>query len=116
MMFEKMGHTVTIVDNGRDAIDRLAEETFDAVLMDCEMPVMDGYEATRRIRSGQEPGVNPRVPIIALTAHVLPGQRQKCLSAGMDDYLAKPLRLSAVREAFIRCGLLKGIPLGRSEP
>ncbi|SDR81123.1 PAS domain S-box-containing protein [Opitutus sp. GAS368] len=115
MMFEKMGHAVAIVENGQEALERLAGGNFDAVLMDCEMPVMDGYEATRRIRSGQEPGVNPRVPIIALTAHVLPGQRQKCLSAGMDDYLAKPLRLTAVRETFIRCGLLKGIPLGRSE-
>jgi CheY-like chemotaxis protein len=107
MLFEKLGYRVTIVNNGQEAIDRLARQNFDAVIMDCQMPVMDGYEATRRIRSGQEPGVNSGVKIIALTAHALPGERQKCLTAGMDDYLAKPVRLSAVREVFLRCGLVK---------
>ena len=110
MLFEKLGYHVTIVNNGQEAIDRLARETFDAVIMDCQMPVLDGYEATRRIRLGQVPGVNPRVKIIALTAHALPGERQKCLTAGMDDYLAKPVRLSAVREVFLRCGLVRNAP------
>jgi PAS domain S-box-containing protein len=107
MMFEKMGHQVTMVGNGQQALEALAQQRFDAVLMDCEMPVLDGYEATRLIRSGKVPGVNPRVPIIALTADTLFGQRQKCLSAGMDDYLAKPVRLTAIRESFVRCGLYK---------
>ncbi len=107
MLFEKTGCTLAVVGDGRAAIDELARQPFDAVLMDCEMPGMDGYEATRRIRSGKEPGVNPRVRIFTLTAHVLAGERQKCLSAGMDDYLTKPLRLDSVWEAFMRCGLIK---------
>ncbi len=109
MLFEKAGHTVVVADNGREALVELAQRTFDAVIMDCQMPEMDGYEATRRIRSGRESGVNPRVPIIALTAHALPEDRQKCLNAGMDDYLTKPVRVAALREAFLRCGLLKGV-------
>ena len=110
MVFEKMGYAVTLAANGREAIAELARQPFDAVIMDCVMPELDGYEATRRIRSGLEPGVNPRVTIIALTAHALPGEKQKCLSAGMDDYLTKPVRLNAVREVFLRCGLIRSGP------
>jgi CheY-like chemotaxis protein len=108
MLFEKMGHSVEVASNGKEGLVRLAQASFDAVIMDCQMPVMDGYEATRRIRTGKEPGIVPWVPVIALTAHALPEDRQKCLNAGMDDYLTKPVRLSAVHEAFLRCGLIKG--------
>jgi CheY-like chemotaxis protein len=107
MLFEKMGHSVVIAVNGQEALAKLNGHHFDAVIMDCQMPVMDGYEATRRIRSGKEPGVNASVPIIALTAHAMPDDRQKCLNAGMDDYMSKPIRPAAIREAFMRCGLLK---------
>jgi HPt (histidine-containing phosphotransfer) domain-containing protein len=72
--------------------------------MDCQMPVLDGYDAARQIRARALPGINPRVPIIALTAYARPEDRAKCLAAGMDDYVSKPLRGSVLQEALQRCG------------
>ncbi|SDH36726.1 Signal transduction histidine kinase [Pseudomonas flavescens] len=88
-MLSKQGLYVALANNGEQALQRLQEETVDLVLMDCNMPVMDGYEATRRIRD------NPawqHLPIIALTANALSEERERCLAAGMSDYLAKPFR------------------------
>jgi two-component system, sensor histidine kinase and response regulator len=89
-MLLKRGYTVEIVTNGREAVQRLSPE-HRAVLMDCEMPVLDGYRATAEIRA-RERGDGRHVPIIAMTARALADDRQRCLDAGMDDYLAKPLR------------------------
>jgi signal transduction histidine kinase/ActR/RegA family two-component response regulator len=83
------GHEVRTAETGTAAVSAVGEERFDVVLMDCQMPEMDGYEATRRIRALEEGG--GRTPIIALTAHDLKGDRERCLRAGMDDYLAKPV-------------------------
>ncbi len=102
---ERLGHAIDITNNGVEALAQLARQTYDAVLMDCQMPVMDGYTTTKRIRSGELAGVNPRIPIIALTAYAMPSDREKCLAAGMDDYLAKPLRVAELIEALRRCGL-----------
>jgi PAS domain S-box-containing protein len=102
MQLAKMGHTVEIVGNGELALERLARERFDAILMDCQMPVLDGYETARRIRAGGVPGLDPRVPIIALTASATAEDRQKCLAAGMDDFVAKPVRPAEVAEALRR--------------
>lgn len=88
-MLGKQGLDVVLANNGQQALERLQETTFELVLMDCNMPVMDGYEASRRIRA------NPawqHLPIIALTANALSDERQRCLAAGMNDYLAKPFR------------------------
>ncbi len=88
-MLNKLGYPVAVVGNGQQALDYLAQTNADLILMDCNMPVMDGYEATRRIR------LNPawqHLPIIALTANALADERERCRSAGMDDYLAKPFR------------------------
>ncbi|KIP88038.1 MULTISPECIES: response regulator [Pseudomonas] len=88
-MLSKQGIDVTLANNGEQALERLQEETVDLVLMDCNMPIMDGYEASRRIRA------NPawqHLPIIALTANALSEERERCLAAGMSDYLAKPFR------------------------
>lgn len=90
-MLESLGYKATIVDNGRDALKALAQEEFDCLLMDIQMPEMDGIAATRAIRSAMDLGIKTRIPIIALTAHALPGDRERFLAAGMDEYLAKPV-------------------------
>ncbi|MEM1206047.1 MAG: ATP-binding protein [Acidobacteriota bacterium] len=97
---EALGHGVEMAENGAEALDRLRDEAFDLVLMDCQMPLLDGYEATRRLRAAEPPGT--RLPVIAVTAHALPGEREKCLSAGMDDYLAKPMQLGLLAEVLSR--------------
>ncbi len=88
-MLAKLGCQVELATQGVEALARLEEEAFDLVLMDCNMPMMDGYEATRRIR---ERGHWPGLPIVALTANAMPEERDRCRAAGMDDYLAKPFR------------------------
>jgi PAS domain S-box-containing protein len=87
----KMGFKAEAVGNGMEALEALARGPFDLVLMDIQMPVLDGLEATRAIRSGKHGKVNPLVPIIAMTAHTMKGDREKCLEAGMDDYVSKPI-------------------------
>jgi two-component system sensor histidine kinase/response regulator len=88
---QRLGHEGIVAAGGLEAVELLREQTFDLVLMDCQMPDIDGYEATRRIR--QLDGPAARTPIIAITAHALAGEREKCLAAGMNDYLAKPVSL-----------------------
>ncbi len=89
-ILEKMGHAVYTVDNGRDAVTVAESGVFDVILMDCQMPEMDGFEATRQIRASAVAALRT-IPILALTAHALEGDRERCLQAGMDDYLPKPL-------------------------
>jgi len=98
-LLEKSGHTVTVVDNGRKAVETLDKETFDVVLMDVQMPQMDGLEATTLIR-GKEAGAGRHVPIIAMTAYAMKGDRERCLSAGMDSYVSKPIQPSALADAI----------------
>lgn len=88
-LFSRLGHTVTVVENGQRAVDAVARRSFDLVLMDVQMPVKDGVEATRSIRN--LPAGKSRVPIVALTANAVAGDRQKYLDAGMDDYVSKPV-------------------------
>ena len=88
-MLSKLGCDVVVAGHGGEALSQLEQKTFDLVLMDCNMPVMDGYEATRQIRHR---GRWPKLPIVALTANAMPEERERCRSAGMNDYLAKPFR------------------------
>jgi CheY-like chemotaxis protein len=99
-MVERLGHRADVAANGREAVSALDGVLYDAVLMDCQMPEMDGYEATRKIRMN-EPG-GRRVPIIAMTAAALPRDRERCLAAGMDDYISKPVRLHIVAAVLER--------------
>ena len=91
-ILEKMGHKVAVAGNGRHALDALEERPFDLILMDVQMPEMDGFEATGRIRR-RESDNGGHIPIIALTAHVMKGDRERCLAAGMDAYVSKPLKI-----------------------
>ena len=90
-LLEKRGHRVKVASNGKEALEALRNEKFDLVLMDVQMPEMDGFEATAAIRE-KEKGSLERQPVIALTAHAMKGDREKCLAAGMDGYLTKPIR------------------------
>jgi CheY-like chemotaxis protein/HPt (histidine-containing phosphotransfer) domain-containing protein len=100
----RLGLIVTQAMNGLQALDELRRQRFDAVLMDCQMPEMDGYEATRLIRRGASEIADPAVPIVAMTANALAGDRERCIAAGMDDYLTKPIdpvRLLAVLQRIL---------------
>ena len=90
-LLEKRGHSVMVAENGLEALAALEKESFDLVLMDMQMPVMDGFEATAAIRKKEETRGN-HLPVVALTAHAMKGDREKCLAGGMDGYLAKPIR------------------------
>ncbi|MBY0232291.1 MAG: response regulator, partial [Gemmataceae bacterium] len=98
-LLEKQGHAVAVAGTGTEALALLARERFDAVLMDIEMPEMDGLEATKRLRERGE-----KVPVIALTAHAMVGDREKCMQAGMDGYLTKPIQVKDLAEALARLG------------
>jgi CheY-like chemotaxis protein len=87
----KAGHSVTVANNGQEAVDLWSAEAFDAVLMDIQMPVLDGYLATAEIRR-LEVALGRHTPIIAMTAHAMKGDEEKCLDAGMDGYLTKPIK------------------------
>ncbi|MEI7611962.1 MAG: response regulator [Betaproteobacteria bacterium] len=91
-LLERWGHRVTVAENGMLALAALAQGRFDLVLMDMMMPVMDGVEATRQIRAAELAASSPRLPIIAMTANAMQGDRESCLNAGMDDYLSKPIK------------------------
>lgn len=123
-LFQRLGHRIDVVSNGREAVEALARVRYDMVFMDCQMPEMDGFEATQLIREreaaeivssfefrvsdskpetrNQKPATSPHVRIIAMTANVMSGDRERCLAAGMDDYVAKPISVTALVEALDR--------------
>jgi two-component system sensor histidine kinase/response regulator len=112
-LLEQRGHAVAVASNGREALERLAEAgegAFDAVLMDLQMPEMDGFEATASIREGERNGAL-HMPIIAMTAHAMKGDRERCLAAGMDDYVSKPLRPEILYETIERNANNKDTPI-----
>jgi CheY-like chemotaxis protein len=101
-MLERLGLTVDLAGNGQQALEAVARRAYDVILMDCEMPDMDGFEATTRIRDREPEGAR-RVPIIAVTASATESARQRCYAVGMDAFLAKPLRLQELLDTLRVC-------------
>ena len=100
-LLEKRGHTVTVAGNGKEALAALEQQSFDLVLMDVQMPEMDGFEATATIRE-KEKHSGSHLPVIAMTAHAMVGDRERCLAAGMDDYITKPIRTDELTSLLAR--------------
>lgn len=98
-LFQRLGYRIDVVANGRGVVDALSRIRYDAVFMDCQMPDMDGFEATHVIRGSKG---SDRVPIIAMTANAMQGDRERCLAAGMDDYISKPISVDALARALDR--------------
>ena len=101
-MLKQLGHNIRLVGTGSAALETLVRESFDLVLMDCNMPEMDGLEATRELRAGAAGRRNVDLPVIALTANAMDGDRERCMAAGMNDFLAKPVTIAALRAAIDR--------------
>ncbi len=104
-MLKKLGHKVTIAENGKEAVDLYQKGEFHIILMDGQMPEMDGMEATRAIRAleAASPDPNARIPIVALTANAMKGDRERFLASGMDDYITKPIKRKALEDAILTC-------------
>lgn len=116
-ILEKSGHRVNIVENGIKALEAIEKDEFDMVLMDVQMPEMDGFAATREIRK-REQSSNQHIPIVAMTAHAMKGDRESCLEAGMDEYLSKPIRASDLEEKIsflFESGLLGSTDRSRTD-
>ncbi len=106
-IIEKFGYRASIAGNGKEAINILSEQDFDIVFMDISMPVMGGYEATAVIRDPSSPVLNHQVPVIAMTAYAMKGDREKCIEAGMNDYIAKPIKPSEIIAVIEKWGRKK---------
>ncbi|MBF0273375.1 MAG: response regulator [Magnetococcales bacterium] len=117
LILEQAGHTVTIVGNGREALLQLGQHAYDLVLMDLQMPEMDGMEATRQIRQGDLPMVaSPRIPIIAVTAKTMGEEEKQCFDVGMNGYLRKPYRSSELLEVIAKVIKRTSLTVGRTPP
>jgi len=99
---EKLGYEVHVAENGAAALEMLDQSCYDLIFMDCQMPVLDGYQATRRIRESEKEAAIRRIPIVAMTAHAMAGDRDQCIQAGMDDYVAKPFRTEQLKAILAR--------------
>ncbi len=99
---KKLGYSTDTACNGKEAIDLLTSSDYDMVLMDCQMPIMDGYETTQAIRDENSNVRNSKIPIIAMTANAMKGDREKCLEAGMDDYITKPIKIKELQSVIGR--------------
>ncbi|TVY87070.1 Histidine protein kinase, partial [Lachnellula willkommii] len=107
-ILEKYHHVVTVVGNGQEALDAIKDKRYDVILMDVQMPIMGGFEATAKIREYERSLGSQRTPIIALTAHAMLGDREKCIQAQMDEYLSKPLKQNHLIQTILKCATLGG--------
>ena len=101
-MLKKLGLPCEIVSSGKDALQAMRNKVYDLVFMDCQMPEMDGYETTGIIRNDPTRCLTPGVPIVAMTAHAMVGDREKCISSGMDDYISKPIHTSDLEKMLVK--------------
>jgi CheY-like chemotaxis protein len=113
-LLTKWGHEVTVAENGEEVIARWQEDFYDVILMDVQMPILDGLEATRRIREREE-GSARHTPIVAMTARAMGGDHERCLAAGMDDYISKPIRKTELFRALSGCCPDRSVPPARGE-
>jgi signal transduction histidine kinase/DNA-binding NarL/FixJ family response regulator len=110
ILLEKEGFKVTVAENGMSAIEALKNGSFDLILMDIEMPGLNGYETTKKIRQLKSNRIDTNIPIIAMTAHAMSGDREKCLSAGMNDYISKPINMHLLNDIIDRLNLENPLP------
>lgn len=113
-ILQKHKHTVTVANNGLEAFEAIKKKRYDVVLMDVQMPIMGGFEATGNIREYERKHELNRTPIIALTAHAMLGDREKCIQAQMDEYLSKPLKPSQLVQTILKCATLGGALLAKN--
>ncbi|MEP6936013.1 MAG: response regulator [Nitrospirota bacterium] len=113
---DKLGYRADVVANGLEAVDAVARIRYALVLMDCQMPEMDGLEATAKIRQREGEQAGRRLPIIAITANAMPGDRESCINAGMDDYLAKPVKLEQLQAMLARWSPSQATPAEPEPP
>ncbi|KAJ4861047.1 histidine kinase-, DNA gyrase b-, and HSP90-like ATPase domain-containing protein [Trichoderma breve] len=113
-ILEKYHHVVTVVGNGWEAVEAVKQKKFDVILMDVQMPIMGGFEATGKIREYERGMGTHRTPIIALTAHAMMGDREKCIQAQMDEYLSKPLQQNQLIQTILKCATLGGALLEKN--
>ncbi|RAH40329.1 putative two-component osmosensing histidine kinase (Bos1) [Aspergillus brunneoviolaceus CBS 621.78] len=114
-ILEKHNHNVSVVSNGLEAVEAVKQRRYDVILMDVQMPVMGGFEATGKIREYERESGLSRTPIIALTAHAMLGDREKCIQAQMDEYLSKPLKQNQMMQTILKCATLGGSLLEKSK-
>ncbi|MCJ1309460.1 histidine kinase osmosensor [Agyrium rufum] len=112
-ILEKYNHGVTVANNGLEAVEAIKKRRYDVILMDVQMPIMGGFEATATIREYEREECLTRTPIIALTAHAMLGDREKCIAAQMDEYLSKPLKTNEMMQTILKCATLGGNLLER---
>jgi len=100
-MLQKLGYRVDLAEDGRQALEACERSEYDVVLMDCQMPVLDAFRATEELRRREE-GTGRHLTIVAMTAHAMPGGRERCLEAGMDDHVSKPIKVEGLRRVLLR--------------
>jgi two-component system, sensor histidine kinase and response regulator len=116
ILLESWGHTLETAENGRVAVDKLKTHRYDGILMDCQMPEMDGYEATRIIRQAGSGVLQQDIPIVAMTANAMPGDRENCLKTGMNDYVGKPIEEADLLRALLHVAELKSRTAASVDP
>lgn len=108
-MLKRLGLTVDIANNGQEVLEKLSGTQYALIFMDVQMPIMDGFTATAKIRDHEQQSGQQRIPIVAMTAHGSPEDRNNCLQSGMDDYVSKPFKIDTLKEVLTRWHLTSSV-------